>query len=97
MVHPTRISLRSGLLAASAIVLVTGQGAAMAQDAPSADRPVTSQDQPGTQGSPSAAQQPASKNGVSPPVAGRPQDASAGPASSNEIVITVFAPRCCRR
>ena len=91
MASSNRVSIRAGLLAASALTFFAGYGTAFAQDVPAnSSKPVTSQDQPGTQGAPSAAQAPTSDNGVPPAVSSSSQDQSAGPAANSEIVVTGF-------
>ena len=86
-----RISPRAGLMAASAIALIAGHGVAFAQDASAnPNRPVTSQDQPGTQGPASAAQAPTSLNSVPPASTAGAQDQSGGPATTSDIVVTGF-------
>lgn len=90
MTDTIRFRSRAGLLAATAIVLIAAHGTASAQDATNPQRPVTSQDQPGTQGPPTAAQQPGATNGVDPLVSSKTDDASAGPASTSDIIVTGF-------
>lgn len=89
MIDTCRLRSRARLLAATAIILVSAQ-AAFAQDMTNPAKPVTSQDQPGTQGPPTAAQAPNSTNAVNPPVSSKTDDQSAGPVSTTDIVVTGF-------
>ncbi len=85
------ILFRTALLAASSLGVLVITSTAFAQEqTPGSSRPVTTQDQPGPSGAPSAAQAPDSANSVPPAVSGKSNDPGAGPASSSEIVVTGF-------